>query len=652
MLKIEGTLAMPRKSLNDNFYFKSELKKGHGQQIKLRLNHDKTEAGIIGFSKLTWIDELEHLDYVAEINNTAVEKEIQDIIDRGEDVKVSLGLSATGESEICHPDGGDCMDAPIGVSFNEMSILLGESAGIPEVTVSIVESKCGTRTVEIYGTGNTSINHKTTKLESMVTKTEQELEAELTAKIDAKVGEVLDARLALVKTAQDATDKAVAEKEAKDKQAKEAAHDGDGEKPKECPIGQKLVDGKCEPVKTADEWKAEEKAKSDATKTEKQLLEESIKELVEKRVTEVTEKLEKQFTESKSEVTESKGKVWEEQEVDKQVSLMQEVLDGRSVSIKIDKDEFIAKHSIFRPTPFTEAVTTSGTIPGVDVGQQIMIIPGGILVESIRPWVQVKKIEQGKDTVRFYKLTIPAFGTITEHVSSDITPATHTLTGVDLAANTVRGFRQNVLKAEVERYPKDLLEKIRETARIRALEDEVTMVLSTIAAATSQDFGVNHFDANDGALVTDETDEDAAGVMKAAGLEQCVERLKTQGHRAENGAAVAAITPRAEKELIQDTVIVRFIQTASPEISRQGRIALYFGLEIFVTNSINTGNNNAARNIVFMKGKAFGLAVARDIELEFDKNIVRQSVDIVATHRINAVVIDATAYCILSSKND
>ena len=112
------------------------------------------------------------------------------------------------------------------------------------------------------------------------------------------------------------------------------------------------------------------------------------------------------------------------------------------------------------------------------------------------------------------------------------------------------------------------------------------------------------------------------------------------------------MTPKAQKELIQDTVIVNFIQNSSPEISRQGRINLYFGIEIFVTNSINVANNNSARNICFMKGKAFGLAVGRDIELEFGKNIVRQSVDIVATHRVNAVVLDATAFVMLSSKND
>ena len=632
MLHIEGTLAMPRKSLNDNFYFASELAKGHEQTIKLRANHDKTDTGIIGESTLTWNEDVEQLSYAATVNHAMAEAEIQKLQDQNIPVKVSLGLSATGETEFCHPEGGDCMKAPTGVKFNEMSVLFGENPGIPEVTLSVVEKKCGERIVELFSEDCkiTSISNESTDNISMTDKTEQEIDAELTAKIDAKLGEVLDARLAKVDA-----DKAEAEKAKLEAEKAEA--------------------DKAEADKAEKDAEAEKKAKSDKDElAKKEELDKSVNDLVEKRVAELTEKLEKELDEKTklSEHTESTGKVWEEAEVDKQVSLMEKVLSGESVSIKIDKDEFIDKHSVYKPSIFTEAVSTSGTIPGVDVGQQIIVIPGGILVKSIRPWVQVKKIAQGEDTVRFYTMDIPAFGTITEHVSTEITPATHTLTGVDVSANTPRGFRQNVLKTEVEKYPKDLLEKIRETARTRGVEDEVTIVLSTIAAATSQDFGANHLNANDGALITDETDEDAAGVAKAAGVEAAKVRLQVMGHEPDNGAAVLACTPRFQKELIQDTVIVRFIQQASPEISRQGRIAMYFGIEIFVTNSINTANNNAARNICFMKGKAFGLAVGRELELEFDKNINRQSVDIVATHRTNAVVIDATAYVILSSKND
>jgi len=622
-MNIEGILAMPRKSLNNNFYFASELAKAHEQTVPLRLNHDKSDDGIIGRSTLYWDETTEQLSYSAFIENAEIVAEVQRLVEANIEPKVSLGLTAGSDVKLCHSNGEECMNAPVDVAFNEMSLLLGEDPGIPETSVVVIEKKCGTKMVEIYAESfklNTSISSEPTKVESMSEEnTTPEFSAELDAKIDSVVSSRLDARLAQI----DADNKAKAEADKAE------------------------ADAKAE----ADKLEADKKAEKEEAKKS---LEDSMAELVEKRIAEETAKLEKQFAESqrKSEVQESRGQVWEEAQVDEQVSLMEKVLEGQSVTIKIDKDEFIDKHSVFQPSPFMEAVSTSGTIPGVDVGSQIVVLPGGILAKSIRPWVQVRKIKQGEDTVRFYTLDIPAFGTITESVDTDISPATHTLTGIDLSANTVRGFRQNVLKAEVEKYPRDLLNKIRETARIRAVEDECTIILSTIAAAASQDFGANHFDGNDGSLVTDETSEDATGVMKAAGIEACKERLQNQGHNPENGAAVAAITPRAQKELIQDTVIVRFVQTADPSISRLGRISMYFGIEIFVTNCINTSNNNSARNIVFMKGKAFGLAVGREIELEFDKNIRQQSVDIVATHRVNAVVLDATAYCILSSKND
>jgi hypothetical protein len=630
MLNVEGTLAMPRKSLNGNFYFASELAKGHDKIVPLRLNHDNTEAGIIGESHLIWDEEKEQLNYRATISNGMVETQVKALTENGENVKVSLGLSANGEQQVCHNDGGDCMSAPIDVSFNEMSILLGENPGIPEVSLTLSESKCGKHNVELFATEckitSHSIENDETKVMTSNDKVEQDLNADFEAKVDAAITARMDAHLK--KQEEEATAAATAKAEA-DKCAED--------------------DLKCK----ADQLKAKEA--EDLAKQE--ALEKSIADLVEKRVAEETAKIQTELatTEAKkTEVTESEvsPKQWEEKQVDEQVALMDKVLAGEQVSMKIDKEEFLAKHSVNKPSQFSEAISTSGTIPGVDVGQQIVILPGGILVKTIRPWVQVKVIPQGYDTVRFYTLDIPAFGTITEHVSTDITPATHALTAIEVSANTVRGFRQNVLKAEVEKYPKDLLEKIRETARTRALEDEVTITLSTIAASTSVDFGANHLDANDGALITDETDEDAAGVMKAAGIEAAKVRLQSQGHEAENGSAVCAMTPKAQKELIQDSAVVDFIQNSSPEISRQGRISLYFGIEIFVTNSINTDNNNAARNICFMKGKAFGLAVGRDIELEFGKNIVRQSVDIVATHRVNAVVLDATAYVILSSKND
>jgi len=631
---VEGTLAMPRKSLNNNFYWASELMKGHDRTVRLRLNHNKSEAGIIGSAHLLWNPETEHLDYMATITDEKIDAEVARMIEQGDAVKVSLGLNATKTQEICKEGSNECMDAPIDVEFDEMSILIGEDPGIPESTLQLTEMKCGKQCMELFseslkysGKTNTSVEEETNDNRVMTNNDNVKSDEELAAEFDAKVAAAVDARV-------DAITREKAEADLKEKAEADAKAKADADaKTKADELAKKEADAKLE----ADE---QDKAKIEA--------------IVEERVKAALEESKKDIEEAqrKSEVSESRNSNdFTEANVEEHLKLMERVLLGESVTIKLDKEEIVEKFTVPTKSVFDEAVSTSGTIPGISTGHAIVIIPGGIKVKSIRPWVEVRTIKQGEDKTRFYTLTIPAFGAITEHVSTEITPATHTLTGTDLAADTPRGFRQNVLKTELEKYPSELLEKIRETARRRALEDEVTNVLSTTAAATTVDFGANHFD-DVGALVTDETAEDATTALTAAALEACKQRLDEQGHDPEGGGAVAAISPRQQKELIQDTTVVRFIQqVADGTISRSGKIAMYFGLEIFVTNSL-AEENNSTRAIVFMKQQAFGFATARDLELEFDKNINRQSVDIVATHRINSVIKDATAYCIVSSKAD
>lgn len=702
MGNITGVLAMPRKSLNNNFYWASELMKGHNRTVKLRLNHNKAEDGIIGSSKLIWNSETEHLEYDAIITDDTVDAEVSRMIEQGDAVKVSLGLTAGSSQEICKDDSSECMQAPIDVDFDEMSVLIGENPGIPESSLFLTEMSCGKQCVELFSETlkyNTSVRTESKDIILMTAKTEAEIDQELSDKIDKKLGDLLDNKLstlgkqekepksnkdldsnidkkveaAIAKIEADKKEKLEAEKSANDLKALELSklesakldiaiaeldalekeEDKDDDKIK---AAQEVVDN----LKTL-KLESAKKDIEESVKSEKQSITESkdldeakINAIVEQRVKDAISESQKNIEEKfdrKSEVTESSKTDFTEANVEEHIKLMERVLYGESITIKLDKEEIVEKFTVPTTSVFDEAVSTSGTIPGISTGHSIVIIPGGIKVKSIRPWVEVRTIKQGDTSTRFYTLTIPAFGNITEHVSTEITPATHTLTGQDLSADTPRGFRQNVLKTELEKYPAELLEKIRETARKRALEDEVTNVLSTTAASTSVDFGANHFD-DVGALVTDETAEDATTALTAAALEACKQRLEEQGHEPEGGGAVAAISPRQQKELIQDTTVVRFIQqVADGTISRSGKIAMYFGLEIFVTNSLATANNST-RAIVFMKNDAFGFATARDLELEFDKNINRQSVDIVATHRVNSLIKDATAYCIVSTKAD
>lgn len=614
MRKIEGILATPRVSRNKNFYFPEELARGHNVTVPLRWEHIQENDGIIGKSTLFWDENLMQLRYKAIVDNAQVERLLEN-----KKFFTSLGVQAESHGQICH-GSGNCYTVPNRVKFREMSIV--SDAGIPESTINLIESFQTNESVmfdeqsrefkiDDIKTENTSSKDDTDKEKVMSGETSITNKEDTTVQVKSTEPETPVAPQAPAQVVVPTASVAPAASEA-----------------------------------VCDCKKPEEPAKTESVDIEK---------LVAERVNAKIEALQKEIRENyqpKAEVKESVTYALDSEEsVQKQVDLMERVLSGESISIKLDKEAFIKEHTAYIQSPFQEAVSTSGTISGVQLGTQIVILPSGIKVKPMRQWLQVKFIPQGDDTVRFYTLDVPAFGNITEHVSTEITPATTTLTGIDVTANTVRGFRQNVLKSEVEKYPRDLLEKIRETARIRSVEDEASNVLITIAASDAVDFGANHFRADTGVLCADTIAEDAAAEFLAVGVESAKQRLEEQGHDPENGAAVLALTPRANKNLIKDPALVRYIQQGDASITRQGRMAMYFGVEIWVTNTIRTANN-ASRNILFMKGVTFGLAVGRDLELEFDKNINRQSVDIVATHRVNSVILDPTAYCILSSKAD
>ena len=316
------------------------------------------------------------------------------------------------------------------------------------------------------------------------------------------------------------------------------------EKPVEapqCPEGQTYKDGTCVPEAPAPEApKAPEAVVpaptaqvvapqedcgcSKETKAEETNVETEINAKVEAKLESIQDEIRENYA-PKAKVEENavpKGYV--EEGVDQQVEDLKKVLKGNSVVIEIDKEDFYQAHTVKENSPVTEAVSTSGTIPTVSAQRDIIVLPGGISVKPVRQWTQFKEIPQGNDKVRFYKIDIPAFGDITEG-GSDISASTHTLTSIDVAADTPRGMRQVVKKTEIEKYPSGLLEAIRSTARLRAIQDEASIILKDVAAPAAATSGTNtfvagaHLSASDGTDVTSTTLEDATGEFLKEGVE-------------------------------------------------------------------------------------------------------------------------------------
>ena len=622
--KITGLLALPRISRNGNFYYPEELAKADGKTVPLRWNHIQDNEGIIGTAKLSYDQDKMQINYEATVDNEGVEQQLVN-----KEFKVSLGAEPQKEEKICH-DEGKCYNVPLGLDFKEMSIV--ETPGIPEATLDVIEyfttESVKFEDCECENTSNNTSNKEISMAEETETK----------VTVDTK-----------------------------EVPAKEA--------PQQCPEGQALKDGKCVPEAPAPEApKAPEAAAPVAQvpepvhtehkeadcgcskEAEKTNVETEVNAKVEAKLESIQDEIRENYAPKATVEENTTPKGYVEEGVEEQTEELKKVLKGNSVVIEIDKEDFYKAHTVKENSPVTEAVSTSGTIPTVSAQRDIIVLPGGISVKPVRQWTQFKEIPQGNDKVRFYKIDIPAFADITEG-GSDISASTHTLTSIDVAADTPRGFRQVVKKTEIEKYPSGLLEAIRSTARLRAIQDEASIILKDIAAPAAAASGYNtfvagkHLRADTGANVGSTSDEDAAGEFLKEGVEFGRQKLEEAGFDVSPGNVVLAITPRAFRTLISDPDIATYVQNGDPAISQQGRLERYLGVDLFVTNTLRTANNSY-RNVMWVKGKAFAVASGRKLELEFDKNIDNQSVSVVATHRTNAGILDQNAYIILSSKQD
>jgi len=411
----------------------------------------------------------------------------------------------------------------------------------------------------------------------------------------------------------------------------EAKHQG------ECPVGQHMVDGKCVPLAAKEsETPKEQSADTKAIVESIQSLKESWK--------------------PSSEVTESNQKYSEDDFTEEQAKkFMDHVFEYGYGKMVIDKEGFIEAHTydagITGAGSVQEAVTTSGTIPGVKLTSSISIQLGAKSSFPIRQYGKFEAIPTGQNTCRFYRITVPDAGAITESPTTDITAVTHTLTSIDVTC-AIRGWRQTVEKAELEDFPAAFLNAVRETARIEAVRDEHRLIVQDLAA-TDHDFGgvstaPFHIGGSDGVATTDTTEEDADGEFDEDGITFAKRFLGELGQETSPGKLVAFLSNRAFESLYTSTTLSEYTQIGNASVTRLGELEKIYGVDIIVTNELLV-QNNAYRNLVVVKGSAWGLCSQRNMEIELQKQIAGQYWDIVWTHRIGVDILDPNTYVIVSS---
>ena len=665
--RIAGIALMPRQSRNGVYYDTEELKKFDGKTVPLRVEHNKeTHIGQVTFS---FDEEKSQVKYEATVFDSEWQKTLEN-----EQYQVSIGASVLEQRTLCDEMKAKCLNAPVLDEILELSVV--RTPGIPESTLHVVESH-NAQYIKILNEQEVPASFggfvDPIRLRQEITDSIKQKNPDLESdEIDRKSGELLGtlevAFMRLISPPpqleptpqepikddntsnketpvnQDMTTE-ISEKKVEEKVKVTIETDGEVE------VGK--AEAKTEVAPTVEAPAPTEDAKEDVSDKVAERIEKSNSETL-KAVIETV----KENWNPKSEVAEStnSGYVEEAYTEEQGQAFMDKLFETGYNKLVLEKEGWIESHSFQKQTgngEVQEAVSTSGTVPGVKQSSNISIQLGSKTAIPIRQYGQFQAVPTGQNTARFYRITVPDAGAITESPTTDITAVTHTLTAIDVTCN-IRGWRQVVEKANLEDYPASFLNAIRETARLEAIRDEHKLILQDLGALDHDFGGVTtapyHIGGSDGAATSNPTEEDADGELDEDGLTFSKRYLEELGQDTSPGNLIAFISPRAFESLISSTSLSEYTQIGNAGITRLGQMERLYGIDIIVTNELLSANN-ASRNLVCVKGKCWGLASQRKMEIEFQKNIAGQYWDIVWTHRVGVDILDPNTYVIVSTVN-
>ena len=665
--RIAGIALMPRQSRNGVYYDTEELKKFDGKTVPLRVEHNKdTHIGQVTFS---FDEEKSQVKYEATIFDSEWQKTLEN-----EQYQVSIGASVLEQRTLCDEMKAKCLNAPVLDEILELSVV--RTPGIPESTLHVVESH-NAQYIKILNEQEVPASFggfvDPIRLRQEITDSIKQKNPDLESdEIDRKSGELLGtlevAFMRLISpppqlepTPQEPIKDDITSNKDKDKKTymtTEISEKKVEEKVKvtietdgEVEVGK--AEAKTEVAPAVEAPAPTEDAKEDVSEKVAERIEKSNSETL-KAVIETV----KENWNPKSEVAEStnSGYVEEAYTEEQGQAFMDKLFETGYNKLVLEKEGWIESHSFTKQTgngEVQEAVSTSGTVPGVRQSSNISIQLGSKTAIPIRQYGQFQAVPTGQNTARFYRITVPDAGAITESPTTDITAVTHTLTAIDVTCN-IRGWRQVVEKANLEDYPASFLNAIRETARLEAIRDEHKLILQDLGALDHDFGGVTtapyHIGGSDGAATSNPTEEDADGELDEDGLTFSKRYLEELGQDTSPGNLIAFISPRAFESLISSTSLSEYTQIGNAGITRLGQMERLYGIDIIVTNELLSANN-ASRNLVCVKGKCWGLASQRKMEIEFQKNIAGQYWDIVWTHRIGVDILDPNTYVIVSTVN-
>jgi len=649
--RIAGIALMPRESRNGVYYDVDELKKFDGKTVPLRVEHGGPNSNI-GSVTFTFDTEKSQVKYEA----TVTDPEWQNILGN-EQYQVSIGASVLEQRHLCDEMRKKCLNSPVLDEILELSVV--RTPGIPESTMTVIEHNIDTLAIlneEEKPTGFAGFldtQRLLGEIESGLRNNNHDLS---TDDIHRKAMDVMNnlekSFITLITPPQPVLIQNTSNIDSSQNQ--NMTNDK----------SEKIIEKVEEKVKVTIETDGELEVSKAETKSEvapaTKDVSEKVAERIEKSNQETIKAVIQNISEAwkpKSEVAEStspKGNVEEAFTDESARAIMNKAFETGYARIVIDKEGWIQSHTTVKEGSngsVQEAVSTSGTIPGVKQSSDISIQLGAKTAIPIRQYGQFQSVPVGQNTARFYRITVPDAGAITESPTTDITAVTHTLTAIDITCS-VRGWRQVVEKSQLEDYPASFLNALRETARLESIRDEHKLIVQDLAA-TDHDFGgvttaPYHIGGSDGAATSTTTEEDADGEFDEDGLSFAKRYLEELGQDTSPGNLIAFISPRAFESLMTSSGLTQYTMIGNANITRLGQMERMYGIDIIISNNLLV-QNNATRNLVCVKGKSWALASQRDMEIELQKTIKGQYWDVVWTHRIGVDILDPNTYVIVSS---
>ncbi|NWG38087.1 hypothetical protein [Nitrososphaera sp.] len=315
-----------------------------------------------------------------------------------------------------------------------------------------------------------------------------------------------------------------------------------------------------------------------------------------------------------------------------------------AVSWNVDKNEYLERWGYRAGGAKTEAVTISAGDMGQFFSKQVLVVPGGRMKTPVRQYCAYEEIPAGNDRAHFYTIGAFDFGAITE--GTEPTNVAQTVSK-KTATPSIRGAVQRVGYSQIESTPFALVDAINQAMVMAAIDDEATDLLSTTYDAVSP---TNWVRADTGAAIT--SDDVASLTFKREGLLAAKRLIAQQGYDVSPGNLVLFIHPKAYQELLLDSNLNNFYQYARPDVTATGMLEQLYGIDIVIADQVKAQDNttnDTYRNVLAVKGVAFGMASARNVAMEAQRRNEVQQVIVSGTHRVKSVVVDETASCRISS---